>query len=464
MILMNSSIFLYRLIVTLHKENKNMDEVQHDLKKFFTDIHLIGDGMTSQVYSAVHIETNRKVAIKQMRRDRMLNQRTREAFESELKILESCDHPFISSFYNLIESEKYFYLVMEIASRGTLLNYIKSHRQLKEKECLRIFVQIVSAINYMHQTLNIIHRDIKVDNMMFDDFFNIRLIDFGMSKIKDSQNQTLVQTTCGSFPFIAPEILKNEKYDKEVDVWSLGICLYIMATGQVPFNSTNQKILIEQILHDDPIYPQNLSEGLVDILKAMLNRDPAKRIKLNEIKFHPWVLNSQFSSFFSDDFVNNPNFYVNETIDEKILERMVKCGFDPGKFRKLGTPDAMFYRIMRRSHNISYLRFYLMAIGNHNKRKGIKLCSNAKLLPTRRMSIGFSQSLDLKHKAIMSLKQQHKEPSILSATPLDHLPSITSTTNIQRKINKKSSWYVPSLSASKPIIKPNVVSTADIIH
>lgn len=328
---------------------------EEDLSADFSEVSVIGKGMTSTVYSAIHKQTNKTVAIKQINRSSLINSRVRQSFENELKILESADHPFISLFYNLIQGELYFYLVIEIANRGTLGGFVSTRGALREKESVRVFCETLSAINYLHQRLNIIHRDIKTDNILFDDFFNVRLIDFGLGKITDP-NIPMIQTTCGTYPFTAPEILKHEKYDKEVDIWSLGICLYVMSTCELPFQSNNQKALIDQIINEEPKYPSKLSDELVDLLKRMLQKDPQKRITPEEIAQHPWVASSKYSMYLLDSFSSDPQFLVNGPIDEKIAQMMASHGLDDKKYNEIFTPDAMYYRIMRKAKILELLK------------------------------------------------------------------------------------------------------------
>ncbi|OHS93487.1 CAMK family protein kinase [Tritrichomonas foetus] len=343
-----------------------------------------------------------------MKRSTMINQRARAAFESEMKILEASDHPFISLFYNMIESELYFYLIIELANRGTLSSYIQAHGALIEPKCVKIFAPILSAINYMHQILNIIHRDIKPDNILFDDFFNIRLIDFGLSKIVDPDS-SMVQTTCGTFPFTAPEIIRHVKYDKEVDVWSLGVCLYMMAVGELPFNSTNQKVLFEQILNDEPNYPSNLSPNLVDLLKKMLTKDPAERIKTEEIANHKWVASSKYSFFLSDNFMFHPDYRVQGEINEKIATLMEKNNFNRENYNVLGTAESMFYRIMRKTQILGILRA-LRALNSKSERKSINLIprpNNEDEIINSTKKIAMSSSLDLQNTDIVCFRFNH---------------------------------------------------------
>lgn len=328
---------------------------EEDLSADFSEVTVIGKGMTATVYSALHKKTMKTVAIKQINRSTLINSRVRQSFENELKILESADHPFISLFYNLIQGELYFYLVIEIANRGTLGGFVSTRGALREKESVRVFCETLSAINYLHRHLNIIHRDIKTDNILFDDFFNVRLIDFGLGKITDP-NVPMVQTTCGTYPFTAPEILKHEKYDKEVDIWSLGVCLYIMSTCELPFKSNNQKVLIDQIINEEPNYPSKLGDDLVDLLKKMLQKDPTKRITPEEIAQHPWISSSKYSVYLTDAFMVNSQFLVNGPIDEKIAQNMAAHGLDEKKYNELFTEDAMYYRIMKKAKILELLK------------------------------------------------------------------------------------------------------------
>ncbi|OHS99920.1 CAMK family protein kinase [Tritrichomonas foetus] len=371
----------------------------------FTDIELIGKGLTSTVFRATHLATKKKVAIKRMERSNFMSPKFRSNFETELKILEVIDHPFIAHFYQILEGIDSYYLVLELAEGGALLetnksnnsnngrkitqscssnwptfggtldgssglnssftksssnginlsNYLDSGNNasysskeiLSESEAARIFCQLLSAVRYLHKVLNVIHRDIKLRNILLDENRNVRLIDFGLAKITAS-DLALTTTLCGSYPFVAPEILRNEKYSNSVDIWSLGVVLYVMVSGKLPFQSPSQAAIIDKILNENVIFPQHISSNLFDLLHRLFVKNPNERITIDEICEHPWIVSSGYKYMLDDEFIDVYGLTVKGQIDASIAKDMLSKGLDPNKRNDLGSDDATYYRIMRK--------------------------------------------------------------------------------------------------------------------
>lgn len=185
------------------------------------------------------------------------------------------DHPNIVKLYQVIETEKTLYLVMEYASGGEVFDYLVAHGRMKEKEARAKFRQIVSAVQYCHQK-RIIHRDLKAENLLLDAEMNIKIADFGFSN-EFVPGQKL-DTFCGSPPYAAPELFQGKKYDgPEVDVWSLGVILYTLVSGSLPFDGANLKELRERVLRGKYRIPFYMSTDCENLLKKFLVLNPAKR-------------------------------------------------------------------------------------------------------------------------------------------------------------------------------------------
>ncbi|XP_076369165.1 MAP/microtubule affinity-regulating kinase 3-like isoform X2 [Tachypleus tridentatus] len=246
----------------------------------------IGKGNFAKVKLAKHMPTGKEVAIKIIDKTQ-LNQSSLQKLYREVKIMKMLDHPNIVKLYQVIETEKTLYLVMEYASGGEVFDYLVAHGRMKEKEARVKFRQIVSAVQYCHQK-RIIHRDLKAENLLLDAEMNIKIADFGFSN-EFSPGQKL-DTFCGSPPYAAPELFQGKKYDgPEVDVWSLGVILYTLVSGSLPFDGANLKELRERVLRGKYRIPFYMTTDCENLLKKFLVLNPTKRAYLENIMKDKWM-------------------------------------------------------------------------------------------------------------------------------------------------------------------------------
>ena len=197
------------------------------------------------------------------------------------------DHPNIVKLFEVIQTEKTLYLVMEYASGGEVFDYLVAHGRMKEKEARAKFRQIVSAVQYLHQK-HIVHRDLKAENLLLDGDMNIKIADFGFSNEFTPGNK--LDTFCGSPPYAAPELFQGKKYDgPEVDVWSLGVILYTLVSGSLPFDGQNLKELRERVLRGKYRIPFYMSTDCENLLKKFLVLNPTKRASLEVIMKDKWM-------------------------------------------------------------------------------------------------------------------------------------------------------------------------------
>ncbi|KAK3567188.1 hypothetical protein QTP86_012118, partial [Hemibagrus guttatus] len=198
----------------------------------------------------------------------------------EVRIMKLLNHPNIVKLFEVIETEKTLYLVMEYASGGEVFDYLVAHGRMKEKEARAKFRQIVSAVQYCHQKC-IVHRDLKAENLLLDADMNIKIADFGFSNEFTVGNK--LDTFCGSPPYAAPELFQGKKYDgPEVDVWSLGVILYTLVSGSLPFDGQNLKELRERVLRGKYRIPFYMSTDCENLLKKFLILNPTKRGSLEQ--------------------------------------------------------------------------------------------------------------------------------------------------------------------------------------
>ncbi|KAF1798436.1 hypothetical protein FB192DRAFT_1288171 [Mucor lusitanicus] len=223
---------------------------------------------------------------------------------------ETLNHPYIVKLYNVVETEKYIGIILEYASGecdhcltdcihtgGELFEYILAHRYLKEKDAKRFFAQLISSVQYMHKR-KIVHRDLKLENLLLDKNRNIIVTDFGFANQFASAADDMMATTCGSPCYAAPELVVNAGLyaGSAVDIWSCGVILYAMLCGFLPFDddpsnpdSDNINQLYRYILSTNLMFPSHVGVDARDLLAKMLVPDPAKRCSLDYIVKHPWL-------------------------------------------------------------------------------------------------------------------------------------------------------------------------------
>ncbi|EHH58269.1 hypothetical protein EGM_08075 [Macaca fascicularis] len=233
----------------------------------------IGKGNFAKVKLARHILTGKEVAVKIIDKTQLNSSSLQKLFR-EVRIMKVLNHPNIVKLFEVIETEKTLYLVMEYASGGEVFDYLVAHGRMKEKEARAKFRQIVSAVQYCHQKF-IVHRDLKAENLLLDADMNIKIADFGFSNEFTFGNK--LDTFCGSPPYAAPELFQGKKYDgPEVDVWSLGVILYTLE-------------LRERVLRGKYRIPFYMSTDCENLLKKFLILNPSKRGTLEQIMKDRWM-------------------------------------------------------------------------------------------------------------------------------------------------------------------------------
>ncbi|XP_077945369.1 MAP/microtubule affinity-regulating kinase 3a isoform X5 [Gasterosteus aculeatus] len=280
----------------------------------------IGKGNFAKVKLARHILTGREVAIKIIDKTQ-LNPNSLQKLFREVRIMKILNHPNIVKLFEVIETERTLYLVMEYASGGEVFDYLVAHGRMKEKEARSKFRQIVSAVQYCHQK-HIVHRDLKAENLLLDADMNIKIADFGFSNEFTMGNK--LDTFCGSPPYAAPELFQGKKYDgPEVDVWSLGVILYTLVSGSLPFDGQNLKELRERVLRGKYRIPFYMSTDCENLLKRFLVLNPSKRGTLEQIMKDRWI-----NAGFEEDELKPYIEPELDITDQKRIDVMVGMGYN----------------------------------------------------------------------------------------------------------------------------------------
>jgi len=266
------------------------DESDPEYLKFLEKYELgktIGTGGFSVVKYGVNKETGENVAVKIVQQSN-----AQMIMEREIEIMKkAASHPNILRLYDVYQTSKNIFLVMELARGGEVFDHIVKHGEYSEHDASIIARKIVEAVRFLHSQ-GIAHRDLKPQNLLCasDDPTDIRISDFGLSKVFNQA--TMMQTCCGSPEYVAPEILMCVSYDQSVDMWSVGIIIYILLTGCFPFWSENVQTLYQKIMNGAYRWPSKpvVSESAKDLVKHLLEKDPKKRMTAEECLHHPWII------------------------------------------------------------------------------------------------------------------------------------------------------------------------------
>ncbi|XP_043190685.1 MAP/microtubule affinity-regulating kinase 3-like isoform X9 [Amphibalanus amphitrite] len=393
----------------------------------------IGKGNFAKVKLAKHLPTGEEVAIKIIDKTQM-NPGSLQKLFREVRIMKMLDHPNIVKLYQVIETKKTLYLVMEYASGGEVFDYLVFHGRMKEKEARLKFRQIVSAVQYCHSK-RIIHRDLKAENLLLDSQMNIKIADFGFSN--EFTVGSKLDTFCGSPPYAAPELFQGKKYDgPEVDVWSLGVILYTLVSGSLPFDGSNLKDLRERVLRGKYRIPFYMSTDCENLLRKFLVLNPTKRASLEQAIMRDKWMNSGCNEEELKPYVE-PEHCMD---DPRRIEQLVGMGYarsDVETSLKEGKFDDIYatYLLMSRraadlesdgSQSGSSLSLRHMGPGAptppptslqsppHNKvHRSISATTNSK--PNRRASSGVSTT-STRPAALANINNFKRQNTIDSAT------------------------------------------------
>jgi len=318
-------------VICLYPEQIEQDEYipikQTDIICEFIIKDKLGEGAFGAVHLGINKQTEENVAIKILEKSRINKYKGKVRLEREIEILKKLKHPNIVQFYCVIETQMKIFLIEEYIKGKELFQYIVLKKKLSEEEACFYFQQIISGIEYL-QKLKIAHRDIKSENILIEQYTNnIKIIDFGLSNSFDDKNG-LLNTACGSPCYAAPEMLDGKMYHgSTVDIWSVGVVLFSMICGYLPFHEESNKEMYKKIKDGKYTIPSHVSKLGRELIHSLLNTNPKKRIKIQQIKKHSWIkfysngLNNDGKSIFNTGLLTDK--YV-VPIDEEIVEEMEK--------------------------------------------------------------------------------------------------------------------------------------------
>ncbi|KAM7076525.1 maternal embryonic leucine zipper kinase isoform 4-T8 [Ciconia maguari] len=259
-----------------------------EVRKYYELTETIGTGGFAKVKLARHLLTGEKVAIKIMDKRALGDDLPR--VKIEIDAVKNLSHQHICQLYHVIETSKKIFMVLEYCPGGELFDYIISKDRLSEEEARVFFRQIVSAIAYVHSQ-GYAHRDLKPENLLIDEEHNLKLIDFGLCAKPKGGLDYHLNTCCGSPAYAAPELIQGKAYiGSEADIWSMGVLLYALLCGFLPFDDDNVVAVYRKIMRGKYRIPKWLSPSSALLLNQMLQVDPKKRITVKHLLSHPWLM------------------------------------------------------------------------------------------------------------------------------------------------------------------------------
>ncbi|KAK0708327.1 kinase-like domain-containing protein [Lasiosphaeris hirsuta] len=318
-------------------------------------IKTIGQGSMGKVKLAKKEGTSELVACKiiervspddgrQSREEREKADAAREDRNArEAAIVSLLNHQYICGLRDNLRTRWHWYMLFEYVNGGQMLDYIISHGKLKEKQARKFARQIASAVDYCHRN-SIVHRDLKIENILISKTGDIKIIDFGLSNLFSPEDDRKLKTYCGSLYFAAPELLQAKPYTgPEVDVWSFGVVLFVLVCGKVPFDDQYMPALHQKIKKGAVDYPNWLSTECKHLISRMLMTDPRQRATMHEVMNHPWMVKGYGGP--PDNFLPHREPLA-LPLDREVIEQMT--GF------KFGHPDHIEKELTRRIKSPKY--------------------------------------------------------------------------------------------------------------
>ncbi|XP_058823927.1 SNF-related serine/threonine-protein kinase [Topomyia yanbarensis] len=311
----------------------------------------LGSGHFAVVKLARHVFTGEKVAVKVIEKTK-LDDISRAHLFQEVRCMKLVQHPNVVRLYEVIDTQTKLYLILELGDGGDLYDYIMRHdKGLSENVAREYFRQIVRAISYCHQ-LHVVHRDLKPENVVFFEKLGVvKLTDFGFSN-KFCPGQKL-ETSCGSLAYSAPEILLGDSYDAPaVDVWSLGVILFMLVCGHPPFQEANDSETLTMIMDCKYTMPDHVSGGCRRLISTMLVREPDKRATLQKIAQDCWLLEGS-----TDETPEYLPLVSREQVSEEdhslIIQKMING--------KIATKEEILEALDRNEYNHITATYFLLA-------------------------------------------------------------------------------------------------------
>lgn len=316
-----------------------------EIEKLYTTIGIISQNRNASVRLAMHNITGDRVAVKILNKSQLREQHKKILLLREistLRLLGDCKN--ITELYDVIDSGDRIWVIMEYASGGELFDFVKAKAPLSNSTARDVFRPLVKVVAYMH-SLNLVHRDLKLENVLLDHKGHLKLADFGFSRYYDPKDG-LVESVCGTPQYSPPEIIKAIPHNPiYADSWSLGVILYVELCGEFPFKGLSIPELLQNIVKAELRIPPIPSELATDLLKRLLNPDPNERLSAAEIMKHPWINKNKVPRPPKKDY--------SARLNRVAMQEVKNLGIvKDGQEDNLDVDQMISYRLIRRKYQI----------------------------------------------------------------------------------------------------------------
>ena len=395
---------------------------------------VIGKGAFSVVKLAQHAQSRDFFACKIISKSFFSKPSFAVRFEAEVRVMQQMRHPHVVSLTDVMQDSQYIYIFMEFCPNGELFQHIVDKRYLNEGEAKQFLKQIVEGLRYVH-SCNVTHRDIKPENILIDKFGNLKISDFGFAKFVGKNG--LVSTSCGSPCYASPECLSGKPYDGyKCDIWSTGVILFAMLTGNLPWTKRNQKELYNQIQNGEYQIPNFVSDDARDLITKMMCVNPMDRIDDAGVLNHPWMKDAKES--IMPESVNR--IVSLKKIDELFIKQE---SFFNKDYRFLPITKVLSQKLSL-AQVIKETQFPEKFISKVNMRSNPNVNKNNNAALPKLLNNNVQRNPNLKPLAIYATRQKYKENEQTRSQRDNARPTrqITSTMSVHSHINRR------------PILKP----------
>ena len=401
---------------------------------------LLGDGSFSKVQLYFHKKSKIKYAVKKMNLLQIEKlSHNKNIVDNEINIHGRINHPNIIRLYNIYKNKNDCYLILEYASNATLFEIIREKKGLTEGVAFYYFIQTLNAIYFLHLH-SITHRDLKPENLLINENNILKLCDFGWSVKLNNNKRT---TFCGTVEYMAPEIIKKQKYDESIDIWSLGVLLYELVHSYSPFCSEDSDIkkIGDNIIQKPLSFKEGLSNECKDLIKKLLIKDSSRRIKIEEIYQHSFMtkyINIIYSQI-------NSNIYLNENNKKEINEVNINNNenIDLGN-NNINNNKVFKNVIYKKNEKMKNKGYYYKKINNN-----IKNCDNS----TKNTEL---QNSKYNYENNMNKDDIKRDTDLIFASiPSEPSPKVIPESKNYKEIKKLSSYFNLNKVINNPIRNKN---------